>query len=199
MYAQTLFLPTIVAFSWLAATRAIEQQVLISPETQHAIKTTGAKIHDISASTVLRQFSHGGCGAGTGFVALGDSYSAGIGTGVEGEEGDCRQGIHAHPQLIAADCGPTAFQFLSCTGAATTNVMVGGEESQLDRFKYASRRHALPAVAEILLLHDPRTPENKSSLCYSWQFLTRVLIARRSPLTLGSCPSAATISASSRS
>lgn len=138
MHAHTLFISTIVAFSWLGATYAIDQQVVIAPETQHAIKTTGAKIPGISVSSVLRQFSRGRCGAGTGFVALGDSYSAGIGTGVEGEEGDCRQGIHAHPQLIAADCGPTAFQFLSCTGAATTNVMVGGEESQLDRFKYAS-------------------------------------------------------------
>ncbi|KAI1200433.1 SGNH hydrolase [Nemania serpens] len=134
MHAHTLFISTIVAFSWLGATYAIDQQVVIAPETQHAIKTTGAKIPGISVSSVLRQFSRGRCGAGTGFVALGDSYSAGIGTGVEGEEGDCRQGIHAHPQLIAADCGPTAFQFLSCTGAATTNVMVGGEESQLDRF-----------------------------------------------------------------
>lgn len=138
MHAQTLFMSTLVAsFSWLAATHVVEQQVLIAPEAQHAGKTTGAKIQDASASSVLRQFSHGRCGAGTGFVALGDSYSAGIGTGVEGEEDDCRQGLHAHPQLIAADCGPTAFQFLSCTGAATTNVMVGGEESQLDRFKYA--------------------------------------------------------------
>ncbi|KAI0541485.1 SGNH hydrolase-type esterase domain-containing protein [Xylaria digitata] len=70
----------------------------------------------------------------TGFVAFGDSYSAGIGTGVEGEEDDCRRSIHAYSQLIAADQQPTTFQFLSCTGATTTNVMAGGDESQIDLF-----------------------------------------------------------------
>ncbi|KAK7934965.1 hypothetical protein PG985_000460 [Apiospora marii] len=65
-----------------------------------------------------------------GFVALGDSYSAGIGTGVEGKETDCRRGLGAYPQLIASDLaashgGPnrTSFQFLSCTGATTEDIL----------------------------------------------------------------------------
>lgn len=75
----------------------------------------------------------------TGFVALGDSYSAGIGTGVDGPENDCRQGIHAYPALIFRDLsasqgGPntTSFQFLSCTGATTNEILAGRPESQLD-------------------------------------------------------------------
>lgn len=65
-----------------------------------------------------------------GFVALGDSYSAGIGTGVEGKETDCRRGLGAYPQLIASDLatshgGPNGnlLQFLSCTGARTEDIL----------------------------------------------------------------------------
>jgi len=75
-----------------------------------------------------------------GFVAFGDSYSAGIGTGVDGVEDDCRLGSHAHPVLIFTDlaesqgASATTFQFLSCTGSTTGNVLSGGERSQIDRF-----------------------------------------------------------------
>jgi hypothetical protein len=76
----------------------------------------------------------------SGFVALGDSYSAGIGTGINGTEDACRRGLHAHPRLIADDLDAqlgnpnttTAFQFLSCTGSATSDVLTGTEMSQID-------------------------------------------------------------------
>lgn len=70
-----------------------------------------------------------------GFVALGDSYSAGIGTGLDDKElsseGDCRHGVHAYPQLIHRDLNNatglnTSFQWLSCTGAVTTDILSGG-------------------------------------------------------------------------
>ncbi|KAK8058537.1 Lipase 1 [Apiospora phragmitis] len=69
-----------------------------------------------------------------GFVALGDSYSAGIGTGVEGKEDACRRGLGAYPQLIASDLptNSTSFQFLSCTGSTTEEILAGGAASQLD-------------------------------------------------------------------
>ncbi|KAI1841341.1 hypothetical protein JX266_012495 [Neoarthrinium moseri] len=82
----------------------------------------------------------------TGFVALGDSYSAGIGTGVDGPEDDCRHGLHGYPALIARDFEASqgggrgrndsvvAFQFLSCTGSTTEEILSGGAESQLDNF-----------------------------------------------------------------
>lgn len=75
-----------------------------------------------------------------GFVALGDSYSAGIGTGLDGPEEECRRGIHAYPALIAKDLsasqkgGPnaTTFQFLSCTGATTNELLLASPESQME-------------------------------------------------------------------
>ncbi|KXJ97688.1 SGNH hydrolase-type esterase domain-containing protein [Microdochium bolleyi] len=79
----------------------------------------------------------------TGFVALGDSYSAGIGTGVSGKEDDCRHGNGAYPQLIAADLARsqpggtpniTSAQLLACTGATTAQILPGVEDSQIDRF-----------------------------------------------------------------
>ncbi len=104
-----------------------------------------------------------GSHAQTGFVALGDSYSAGIGTGLEGKEDACRRGLHAHPRLIAADLaagrgGPnaTSFQFLSCTGATTEEVLStagpgggsnGSGHGQIDAFNAS-----LPADFALLSL-----------------------------------------------
>ncbi|KAF3770512.1 SGNH hydrolase [Cryphonectria parasitica EP155] len=77
-----------------------------------------------------------------GFVALGDSYSAGIGTGLDGQylvsEGDCRRGQHGYPLLLHADLDNTtgtntSFQWLSCTGAVTTDLLSGVDpSSQID-------------------------------------------------------------------
>ncbi|KAI3343996.1 SGNH hydrolase [Ustulina deusta] len=132
MYAQATFI--VVVFSYLVAIHAFEQQVLIVPETQHVLENPSAKHEKLSTSSEFQQLRYNGPSPSTGFVAFGDSYSAGIGTGVEGEEDDCRRGIRSYSQLIAADRGPTAFQFLSCTGATTSNVIVGGDESQIDLF-----------------------------------------------------------------
>ncbi|KAM3488163.1 hypothetical protein MY3957_008528 [Beauveria namnaoensis] len=78
----------------------------------------------------------------SGFVALGDSYSAGIGTGINGSEVDCRLGSHAYPVLIRNDmmsyqndCDKaTTFQHLSCTGSTIQDVLAGGDHSQVDLF-----------------------------------------------------------------
>ncbi|KAF3015346.1 hypothetical protein E8E14_010814 [Neopestalotiopsis sp. 37M] len=70
---------------------------------------------------------------------MGDSYSAGIGTGLDGPEDECRRGLHAYPALIARDLsasqgGPnsTVFQFLSCTGATTNELLLASPESQIN-------------------------------------------------------------------
>ncbi|ORY69688.1 SGNH hydrolase-type esterase domain-containing protein [Pseudomassariella vexata] len=78
---------------------------------------------------------------GAGFAALGDSYSAGIGTGIDGNENNCRQGQHAYPQLIFSDLSSspgndnngTSFHFLSCTGSTTEDILSGRSDSQIDR------------------------------------------------------------------
>ncbi|ERS99930.1 hypothetical protein HMPREF1624_03299 [Sporothrix schenckii ATCC 58251] len=83
-----------------------------------------------------------------GFASLGDSYSAGIGTHLDGgKEASCRLGFGAYPALLHVDLGLdadasagsngnkggkgdnggdaniTAFQWLSCTGATTADVL----------------------------------------------------------------------------
>lgn len=74
----------------------------------------------------------------SGFVALGDSYSAGIGTGLDGPEDACRHGVHAYPALIRRDLidrvghNHSSFQFLSCTGSTTNNLLAGSDPSQID-------------------------------------------------------------------
>ena len=79
-----------------------------------------------------------------GFIAFGDSYAAGIGTGFNGTEDDCRHGLHAYPSLIHRDfvdaLGPnnTSFQFLSCTGAGVDDVLSGAESSQIDNLNITS-------------------------------------------------------------
>ncbi|KAL7940915.1 SGNH hydrolase-type esterase domain-containing protein [Trichoderma barbatum] len=81
-----------------------------------------------------------------GFIALGDSYSAGIGTGLfNGTEDDCRHGYNAYPMLVQDDLnrsldggdGPT-FQFLSCTGSTVNDMLAGAEHSQIDGFNTTS-------------------------------------------------------------
>ncbi|KAK0622966.1 SGNH hydrolase-type esterase domain-containing protein [Immersiella caudata] len=85
-----------------------------------------------------------------GFVALGDSYSAGIGTPIPGpKENNCRQGTGAYPFLLARDLLPNTtthnnnnttspFQWLSCTGSLTTDVLSSPSPStspsQIDSF-----------------------------------------------------------------
>lgn len=69
-----------------------------------------------------------------GFVSLGDSYSAGIGTGLDGDylasEGDCRRGQRGYPLLLHQDLNNatntnTSMQWLSCTGAQTADILSG--------------------------------------------------------------------------
>jgi lysophospholipase L1-like esterase len=59
------------------------------------------------------------------YVALGDSYSSGVGTG--SESGSCQQSSQAYGPLWAAANAPASFTFAACTGAKIPDV----ESSQL--------------------------------------------------------------------
>lgn len=96
---------------------------------------TGASLHQQAvlglSDTQISSSRHDNLHA-FGFVALGDSYSAGIGTGLDGHaltsEGPCRRGQHAYPLLIHDDLDEatwsnTTLQWLSCTGAKTTDLL----------------------------------------------------------------------------
>nr|WP_246300149.1 SGNH/GDSL hydrolase family protein [Actinopolyspora biskrensis] len=60
------------------------------------------------------------------YVALGDSYASGVGTGdyISGS-GDCRRSELAYPSLAAAGAGADAFAFAACAGAKTGDVLDG--------------------------------------------------------------------------
>ncbi|MFF2653470.1 SGNH/GDSL hydrolase family protein [Streptomyces sp. NPDC058045] len=58
----------------------------------------------------------------TGYVALGDSYSSGVGSGSY-DGTDCKRSSLAYPQLYKAAHSPSSFDFKACSGAITTDVL----------------------------------------------------------------------------
>ena len=57
------------------------------------------------------------------YVALGDSYSSGVGTGVyDAASGDCARSPLSYPPLWASEHDPANFRFVACSGATTDNV-----------------------------------------------------------------------------
>ncbi|WP_046780628.1 SGNH/GDSL hydrolase family protein [Streptomyces yangpuensis] len=64
--------------------------------------------------------------AGFGYVALGDSYSSGLGAGnYDGTSGNCKRTTRAYPALWAAAHSPQTFAFTACSGARTGDVLSG--------------------------------------------------------------------------
>ncbi|MFE7762438.1 SGNH/GDSL hydrolase family protein [Streptomyces sp. NPDC057438] len=62
--------------------------------------------------------------AATGYVALGDSYSSGVGAGSYiSSSGDCKRSTKAYPYLWAAANSPSSFTFTACSGARTGDVL----------------------------------------------------------------------------
>lgn len=64
--------------------------------------------------------------AARGYVALGDSYSAGVGAGdYIGSSRSCLRSSHSYPALWAAAHKVSSFTFAACNGARTTDVLEG--------------------------------------------------------------------------
>ncbi|RFU41225.1 lipase [Actinomadura logoneensis] len=64
--------------------------------------------------------------AGERYVALGDSYSAGVGAGsYDSASGSCSRSTKAYPQLWANANAPASFSFVACSGATTDTVTSG--------------------------------------------------------------------------
>ncbi|OIV37562.1 hypothetical protein BIV57_10400 [Mangrovactinospora gilvigrisea] len=63
--------------------------------------------------------------AGTQYVALGDSYSAGVGSGsaLSGGVSGCGQTTGAYPYLYDQATAPGSFSFQACGGAVTSDVV----------------------------------------------------------------------------
>lgn len=59
-----------------------------------------------------------------GYVALGDSYSSGVGAGnYDSGSGACKRTTRAYPALWAAAHAPQTFSFAACAGARTGDVL----------------------------------------------------------------------------
>jgi lysophospholipase L1-like esterase len=74
-----------------------------------------------------------------GYVAFGDSYAAGIGTGMT-DTGGCRQGQFSYPKQLAKMATDAIgkeidFQNYPCSGAVVSEVLEGGAKSQIDQWK----------------------------------------------------------------
>lgn len=59
--------------------------------------------------------------ADTDYVALGDSYSAGV--GAPGQSGICLRGTNGYPAQWARKNSPKTYQNVACSGATTTDVL----------------------------------------------------------------------------
>ncbi len=58
------------------------------------------------------------------YVALGDSYSSGVGAGsYTSSSGSCDRSTNAYPQLWASSNAPASYAFVACSGATTTSVI----------------------------------------------------------------------------
>lgn len=69
------------------------------------------------------------------YVALGDSYSSGVGAGsYDSASGNCLRSTRAYPKLWAAAHSPSSFAFTACAGARTGDVTA----TQLDPLNSAT-------------------------------------------------------------
>ena len=61
--------------------------------------------------------------AAASYVALGDSYSSGVGTGSYALDGTCKRSVYAYPYLYAQAHPGTSLAFVACSGAKTSDLL----------------------------------------------------------------------------
>lgn len=77
----------------------------------------------VAALTVpLALAAPAGATSSTHYVALGDSYASGLGSGSYGNSGSCYRSTLAFSQLWADAHSPAAFASVACSGATTSDV-----------------------------------------------------------------------------
>jgi lysophospholipase L1-like esterase len=57
------------------------------------------------------------------YVALGDSYSSGVGTREYALDSTCQRSVYAYPYLVATQRPNTSLTFVACSGAKTSDVL----------------------------------------------------------------------------
>ncbi|MBW5485280.1 SGNH/GDSL hydrolase family protein [Streptomyces bambusae] len=77
----------------------------------------------LAAGAALFGAGQASAAADFGYVALGDSYSSGVGAGnYDSASGSCKRTTRAYPALWAAAHAPQSFAFTACSGARTDDV-----------------------------------------------------------------------------
>ena len=95
----------------VACPTAAAQATSSTDRARGAVNTTGGRV---SQAPVVE--------AGD-YVALGDSYSSGVGTGVyDAASGACQRSPLSYPPLWVAEHHPASFAFVACSGARTADV-----------------------------------------------------------------------------
>ena len=56
------------------------------------------------------------------YVALGDSFSSGVGTGSYSLSSACKRSVYAYPYLLSQQRAGTSLSFVACSGATTADV-----------------------------------------------------------------------------
>jgi len=77
---------------------------------------------------VLAALASGFAGSGPAattysYVALGDSYSSGVGTGSYTLDSTCKRSVYAYPYLYTQKHAGTSLTFVACSGAKTSDVL----------------------------------------------------------------------------
>ncbi len=76
------------------------------------------------AIAVLTGVPTAGAAASARYVALGDSYSSGVGAGnYDSSSGGCERSANAYPERWADSDAPASFTSVACAGATTSDVL----------------------------------------------------------------------------
>ena len=83
-----------------------------------------AAILAATAVTAAARPSPAGAASAVRYVALGDSYSSGLGAGAyDPASGNCDRSAYAYPEQWAAANAPASFTSMACSGATTSGVL----------------------------------------------------------------------------
>lgn len=80
-------------------------------------------VHAVGLVAALFALAAPSAAVADNYVALGDSYSSGVGTNSYTLSSSCKRGVYAYPYLVSQQRPNTALNFVACSGAKTTDVM----------------------------------------------------------------------------
>jgi hypothetical protein len=87
------------------------------------VQFVSRRVAPLLAACALLLALAGSAFAADRYVALGDSYSSGTGTGSYTLSSSCMRSTYAYPYLVAQQRANTALTFVACSGATTTDLM----------------------------------------------------------------------------